>query len=186
MWRTFTFLLVPTLCMVLAAWPLGKQTTIAFAAETREEQIPAVSVLEGLGNLHHAITTQSDNAQVYFDQGLRLVYAFNHAEALRSFKEAARLDPGCAMAYWGQALALGPNINVAMSRAQGTEAYAAIQRALALKSRATEKESAYIEALATRYSNDDPISALAAGVCSRRVTLTNDPLQSVTLDCRGA
>lgn len=156
MWRTLTSVLVPTLCMILAAWPVGEQYTIVFAAEMHEEQIPAPPILEGLGNLHHAITTQSDHAQVYFDQGLRLVYAFNHAEALRSFKEAARLDPRCGMAYWGQALALGPNINVAMSRAQGSEAYAAIQRALALKSRATEKEDAYIEALATRYSNDDP------------------------------
>ena len=157
MWRTFTSLLFPALCTVLGPWHLGEQNTIVFAAETHEGWIPAAPVLEGLGNLHHATTTQSDKAQMYFDQGLRLVYAFNHAEALRSFKEATRLDPSCAMAYWGQALALGPNINVAMSRAQGTEAYAAIQRALALKSRATEKEGAYIEALATRYSHHNPV-----------------------------
>lgn len=154
MWRTLSSLLVPTLCMIWAAWHLGEQTTIAFAAETHEEQSAAAPVLEGLGTLHHPITTQSDKAQMYFDQGLRLGYAFNHAEALRSFKEAARLYPGCGMAYWGQALALGPNINVAMSREQGNEAYAAIQQALALKSGGTEKERAYIEALATRYSKD--------------------------------
>lgn len=116
--RTLSFLFVPVLSVVLPAWHVGEQNASVFAAETYGEQIAATPVLEGLGNLHHPITTQSDKAQLYFDQGLRLVYAFNHAEALRSFKEAARLDPGCPMAYWGQALALGPNINVAMSQEQ--------------------------------------------------------------------
>ena len=67
-----------------------------------------------LGTHHYAVTTQSALAQRYFDQGLTLVYAFNHAEAVRSFREAQRLDPACAMCFWGEALALGPNINKPM------------------------------------------------------------------------
>ena len=67
--------------------------------------------LKNIGNLHHEITTKDPVAQKFFDQGLTLVYGFNHSEAIRSFRETARLDPECAMAYWGQALALAPNIN---------------------------------------------------------------------------
>ena len=72
-------------------------------------------VLEGLGDHHQKVTTNSEQAQLFFDQGLKLTYGFNHKEALRSFKEAARLDPDCAMAYWGWALVLGPNLNLPMS-----------------------------------------------------------------------
>ena len=73
-------------------------------------------LFDNLGNLHHPISTSSPEAQQYFDQGLRLVFAFNHEEAINSFEEAARLDPKAAMAYWGIALALGPNINLPMDR----------------------------------------------------------------------
>jgi tetratricopeptide (TPR) repeat protein len=113
---------------------------------------PIAPLLENLGALHHPITTTSDRAQRFFDQGLRLTYAFNHAEAVRSFKEAARLDPDCAMAYWGQALALGPNINDPMPPEREQQAYGAIQKALTLLARVTDTERAYIEALATRFS----------------------------------
>ncbi len=68
-----------------------------------------VPLFDNLGTHHHAVTTHSPLAQRYFDQGLRLIYAFNHDEAVRAFKEAARLDPNCAMAYWGIGVALGPN-----------------------------------------------------------------------------
>src|SRR5687767_4432066 len=81
----------------------------ALANTTREGRL--APMLKNIGDLHHAVSTKSQVAQKYFDQGLTLVYGFNHAEAIRSFKEAARLDPDCAMAYWGQALALAPNIN---------------------------------------------------------------------------
>src|SRR5690349_4285582 len=84
----------------------------AFAQGTAAEPGQLAPLLDGLSDLHHPITTKSDRAQMFFDQGLRLVYAFNHAEAIRSFKEAQRLDPECAMAYWGESFALGPNINV--------------------------------------------------------------------------
>lgn len=156
--RPLRYLIAPALTVLIATWHLSLPDAKVFVADTHDDQSDAAPLLEGLGSLHHPVATQSNKAQRYFDQGLGLVYAFNHAEALRSFKEAARLDPGCPMAYWGQALALGPNINVAMSRAQATEAYAAIQRAHALKSQGTEKDVAYIEALATRYSKGNAVN----------------------------
>jgi len=109
-------------------------------------------LLAGLGNHRHAITTRSALAQRFFDQGLSLAYAFNHAEAARAFREAARLDPQCAMCYWGAAFVLGPNINAAMDTAVVREAYEAAQRAVALSASATPRERAYALALAKRYS----------------------------------
>jgi tetratricopeptide (TPR) repeat protein len=109
-------------------------------------------LFENLGNLHHPISTASPKAQQYFDQGLRLVFAFNHEEAINSFKEAARLDPKAAMPYWGIALALGPNINLPMSPEAGRQAYEAVQKAATLASNVTLEEWAYIEALTVRYS----------------------------------
>jgi tetratricopeptide (TPR) repeat protein len=111
-------------------------------------------LLEGMGDLHHAITTTNETAQRYFNQGLTLSYAFNHKEAERAFRETARLDPHCAMAYWGIALVLGPNINAAMDNAEIPNAYSAIQKALALAPKASEKEQAYINALSKRYTNE--------------------------------
>lgn len=110
-----------------------------------------VPLFEDLGTHHHPITTTSELAQRYFNQGFRLVYGFNHKEASRAFKEVARLDPQCAMAYWGLALSLGPNINDLMDASRGKKAYAAIQQAVALARYAGEHERAYIQALATRY-----------------------------------
>jgi tetratricopeptide (TPR) repeat protein len=94
----------------------------------------------------------SPRAQAYFDQGLRLYYGFNHAEAVRSFREAQRLDPNCAMCWWGEALAWGPNINLPMDSAGGVAAYAAVQGAIARQEHANERERALIEALAVRYA----------------------------------
>jgi tetratricopeptide (TPR) repeat protein len=109
-------------------------------------------LLENLGRMHHPITTTSNEAQQYFDQGLTLCFAFNHPEAIRSFEEAAKLDPNCAMAHWGIAFALGANINMPMSDDAVPRAYDALQKAQKLAAHATEKERAYIEALAKRYS----------------------------------
>jgi tetratricopeptide (TPR) repeat protein len=109
-------------------------------------------LFNNLGTLHHPISTSSPKAQQYFDQGLRLVFAFNHEEAINSFKQAARLDQKAAMPYWGIALALGPNINLPMSPEAEKQAYDAVQKARALASNATPEEQAYIEALAARYS----------------------------------
>jgi tetratricopeptide (TPR) repeat protein len=114
----------------------------------------SVPLFDNLGDHHHPITTSSPLAQRYFDQGLRLVYAFNDQEANRAFSEAARLDPQCAMAHWGIALAHGPNItNLVVGPEQERLASREIQQALALSTHATEIERAYIEALARRYSD---------------------------------
>jgi HAD superfamily hydrolase (TIGR01493 family) len=85
----------------------------------------AVPLYDNLGGHHYAISTRVPLAQRYFDQGLRLYYAFNHAEAVRAFAEGARLDPRCAVCHWGVALSYGPNINLPMDSAAGAAAYAA-------------------------------------------------------------
>jgi hypothetical protein len=109
-----------------------------------------------LGHYHHAVTTRSQQAQRYFDQGLTLTYAFNHPEAIRSYSEAARLDPTCAMAWWGVALAYGPNINKPMDSADAPKAWEALQKARELAKNASEKDRAYIAALSKRYAQNPP------------------------------
>ena len=113
-----------------------------------------VPLYRNLGTHRYAVSTTVPQAQEYFDQGLRLYYAFNHAEAIRAFREAQRLDPRAAMPYWGEALALGPNINAPMDSAAGVAAYAAIGRARG--GRASERERALIEALSARYAAVPP------------------------------
>ena len=112
-------------------------------------------LLNGLGRLHHAITTSKPEAQRYFDQGLTLVYGFNYDEAARSFRYAAKLDPKCAMAYWGAGLALGPNYNEPdIDPGRRKSAYEASQKAVSLVANAKPPEQAFIRALAKRYSAD--------------------------------
>jgi len=110
-----------------------------------------VSLIEGLGMLHYKITTRDSSAQRFFDQGLRLIYGFNHVEALRAFKEASRLDPSCAMAWWGQALTLGPNINDWNPKDREEMALQAINKAKELSIGANQKEKDFILAMAARY-----------------------------------
>jgi tetratricopeptide (TPR) repeat protein len=130
-------------------------TTCSNRSDNAGESQPRIApLLKGLGSHTHPVTTRSPLAQRYFDQGLNLTFAFNHAEAVRSFRQAALLDPDCAMAYWGQALALGPNINAPMTPEHAAQAYEAIQ--LALKGKASDAERDYINALARRYSKDEP------------------------------
>lgn len=105
----------------------------------------------GLGPVHHAVGTKSPRAQKLFDQGLGLCYAFNHDEAIRSFQEAARADSTCAMAWWGIALAYGPNINMPMSAEAEQKALDAMARAKTLAAKAPAADRAYIAALAHRY-----------------------------------
>ena len=116
-------------------------------ANVTETAKAAPPLFDNLGSLHYPISTGSELAQQYFDQGLRLVYAFNHEEAIRSFEEAARHDPNAAMPYWGIALALGPNINAAMSKDNERRARAAIKNARARLAKAGDSERAYVEAL---------------------------------------
>ncbi|WP_437281508.1 hypothetical protein WME90_13415 [Sorangium sp. So ce375] len=112
-----------------------------------------VPLLEDIGALHHPVTTSSQLAQRYFDQGLRLVYAFNHDEARQAFQEAARLDPGLAMARWGIALTLGSNINQRADTARERAAFEAVEEARALAASASARERAYIDALAERHAS---------------------------------
>jgi tetratricopeptide (TPR) repeat protein len=111
--------------------------------------------LQNLGDHKFPVSTRSKQAQLFINQGFNLVYGFNHAEAIRAFREAARLDPNCAMAYWGEALALGPNMNMPMPPEAEPEAWRAIQKAVSLKAKASRRERDYIDALATRYSGEE-------------------------------
>ena len=109
-----------------------------------------------LGKFHLPITTRSREAQVYFDQGIRLAFAFNHAEAARAFRAAQQADPGCAMCYWGEALVLGPNINAPMFPQALVPAYAAASKAVSLLDAVTPHEQAVIRAVAERYAEAPP------------------------------
>jgi len=113
------------------------------------------ALLPGLGNLHHPVSTSDLQAQRFFDQGLALIYGFNHEEAARSFRRAGELDPQLAMAHWGIALAVGPNYNEATVDTERVKAACeAINKARSLAEAAPEHERAYIEALAKRFSPD--------------------------------
>jgi tetratricopeptide (TPR) repeat protein len=128
-----------------------RASTIRAEAAAAGELTP---LFGNLGSHSRTITTGSDLAQRYFDEGLNLVYGFNHAEAVRSFKDAITVDPSCAMCSWGIALALGPNINAPMDDTAVPEALAALEKAIALAPGASPAEQAYIHALTARYSAD--------------------------------
>lgn len=119
-------------------------------------------LFDNLGHHHHAITTKAPKGQRYFNQGMVLLYGFNHAEAIRSFQAIIDQDSDCAMAYWGIAYAYGPNINQPMEPSAVPLAWSALQKAIELKPGANAKERAYIDALATRYKPEpvDDRSAL--------------------------
>ena len=126
---------------------------IAADASIKNPELP-IRLIPGLGELHHPVSTKSVEAQRFFDQGLKLVYGFNHDEARLSFQRAVQLDPRLAIAWWGVALTLGPNYNLSIGREREKDAYEAVQKAIALEGNASEPERAYINALAVRYSND--------------------------------
>ena len=139
---------------------------IAVVSCDKEENIQDIvtkagaPLFDGMGDHTHPITTNNKYVQRYFDQGLTIDFAFNHAESARSFRAGQTLDPNCAMCFWGEALALGPNINVTsngsviMADQERLAAYEAIQKALSLKNKVSEKERDFIDALATRYNGD--------------------------------
>ncbi|MBI2486600.1 MAG: hypothetical protein HYW01_06510 [Deltaproteobacteria bacterium] len=138
---------------LVVAFLLVSGTAISEEHHSSTHLKPAV-LMSGLGQYHHPVSTKNAEAQRFFDQGLTFIYAFNHDEAIRSFKRAAELDPNLAMAYWGMALALGPNINLPVDPEREKAAYETVQKALELSKNAPEQERAYIEALAKRYSID--------------------------------
>jgi len=115
-------------------------------------------VLEGMGNHQFKISSSDNLANQFFNQAIALTYGFNHLEAGRSYRQVAAIDPNSAMAYWGQALVLGPNINAAMEAASVKPAFEAILKAKSLRSKASAKEVDLINALATRYSDDESLA----------------------------
>jgi len=139
------------------------QTEVPRAEMSAARPTPAFADTEppiwaGLGSVTYKITTANERAQAYFDQGLRLAYAFNHGEAQRAFRVAQKLDPDCAMCFWGEALVLGPNINLPMQEDAIAPAFAAVQKAKALAAKAGPREQALIAALALRYSSDPKVA----------------------------
>jgi tetratricopeptide (TPR) repeat protein len=164
---------VPELAMLDGALCTGTMATTPFQpmllAQMKTEVSPAAKaaasaakpaasgdqpMIPGLGTRSFRITTQSKEAQQYFDQGLRLAWNFNHAEAQHAFQKAQRLDPDCAMCYWGEAYVLGPNINVPMDPAASAPAAAAAAKAASLAAKASPREQALIAAVSARYSTD--------------------------------
>ncbi len=161
------------------------QTEVPRAEMSAASAAPAFADTEpplwnGLGSITWKVTTANEKAQTYFDQGLRLAYAFNHNEAQRAFRKAQKLDPDCAMCFWGEAYVLGPNINLPMQEDAVAPAYAAAQKAKALAAKASPREQALIDAIAVRYSSDPkadrkPLdAAYAAGMAKAAAKFSDD------------
>src|SRR3989440_12772158 len=128
--------------------------SVCVAAVAQHEMHPGskpATLMSGLGDLHHPVSTSNPQAQQFFDQGLRLIYAFNHDEAAHSFQRASELDPKLAMAYWGIAEAVGPNYNDSASDDRFKQAHEAIQKAVDMSANASPSERDYIQALAKRF-----------------------------------
>ena len=167
------------------------QTEVPRAEMSAASSAPAFADTEpplwaGLGSITYKITTANERAQAYFDQGLRLAYAFNHGEAQRAFRMAQKLDPDCAMCFWGEALVLGPNINLPMQEDAVAPAYAAAQKAKALAGKASPREQALIGALAARYGSDPkaaraPFDAAYAAEMAKVATQFSDDDEIATL-----
>src|SRR5258705_11151379 len=137
------------LAVVLCAPAFAQEHEHAVAAKNK-----TATLMTGLGDWRHPVSMKNAQAQAFFDQGLRLIYAFNHDEAARSFQRAAELDPKLAMAYWGIAEAVGPNYNDPASEDRFKQAHEAIQKAVDLKNNASPSEQAYIAAMALRFPAD--------------------------------
>src|SRR5215472_2509488 len=157
------------LLAVVIAMPARAAETVPFKEGVQMPAQPPGAAYEeatpphfnNLGTITWKITTTAPEAQAYFDQGLRLAYGFNHAEARRAFRQVQKLDEAAAMGYWGEAWVLGPNINAPMDAAANAPAFAALRAAQARLKAGTPKEQALIAALASRYS-DDPKAERAA------------------------
>jgi tetratricopeptide (TPR) repeat protein len=175
--RSLTILCAVAVALCLPVW--AQEHAAPAKAKT-------ATLMSGLGNWHHPVSTKNAQAQAFFDQGLRLIYCFNHDEAARSFQHAAELDPKFAMAYWGVAEAVGPNYNDPASEDRFVQAHAAIEKALELGADASPSDQAYIAALAKRFPAD-PKSDLRAAAeeyrdAMRELTKTHpDDLDAATL-----
>ena len=126
----------------------------AMAQHDMQSVSKPATLMTGVGDGHHPVSTSNPQAQQFFDQGLRLIYAFNHDEAARSFQRATELDPNLAIAYWGIAEAVGPNYNDPASDERFAKAHATIQKAVDLSANASKSEKAYIQAMAIRFPAD--------------------------------
>src|SRR5688572_7823771 len=131
-------------------------TALLLGTSSVSAQQGTVPLYKDLGTHTKVVSTKVPLAQQYFNQGLRLVYGFNHAEAIRSFTRATELDPACAMCFWGIAYAYGPHVNAGMDSASGVKAYEAVQKAVSLSRNAPAWQRAYIDALAKRYAAVPP------------------------------
>jgi tetratricopeptide (TPR) repeat protein len=155
------FFRVPVTALAVALLAALVHTPPAAAQHNHPAPLPAVATepYPGLGDYHFAITTANKDAQDYFDQAIRLLYGFNHDEAARYFRRAAELDPKAPMPYWGLALAIGPNYNdTAVDAARAKATYDAVRNARERATNGSEREQAYVAALAIRYRSPDPNS----------------------------
>ncbi len=153
-------LLVFVMALMLGCSQSGEITVEVDASNNDLATRAGAPLFDNMGAFAMPITTADTDAQKYFNQGMVLAFAFNHAESIRSFKAAQTLDPSCAMCFWGEALATGPNINVTskgkviMSAQERQNAFAALQNAVALSGSASKREQDYIKALSARYNGD--------------------------------
>jgi tetratricopeptide (TPR) repeat protein len=165
---------------------LSAAAVIALMASGAAAHEKPASLIQGLGDHHHIIATAQNDAQRYFDQGLILAFAFNHAEAIRAFHRASELDPKSPMPLWGMAYALGPNYNLPAGPEQLKQAYDLTQQALTLAEKAPAREHAYVGALVARYSSDPKADRhkLAEAFAARMKALSEaypDDLDAATL-----
>src|SRR6267142_5853540 len=138
----------------------GGNSAMSHVPATVADWAQGAQLFDGLGDFHRSVTTSSVEAQKYFDQGMRLLWAFNHDESTRSFAQAAELDPACAACYWGVALTVGPNYNVpAMVEARARVAWEALHQAQENAAQTSAVEQALIGALTTRYPAPQPPAA---------------------------
>lgn len=158
------------LCLLAILWTILVLAVAPAAGREEGHGMPSLSLadlakgalrLEGLGGYHREIATSSPEAQAFFDQGLRLLFAFNHDEAARSFARAAELDPQCAVCFWGISFALGPNYNMVLLPDRTQAAWEAAQKARALREKARPAEQALIDALQKRYKGPEPLDPTA-------------------------
>ena len=151
--RWHIVLLFSSLCPLATTFAVAQEAKVSAQKENADAATRACTA-PGFGDVHHPVTTTSPEAQRMFDRGMALDYGFNHNQAKRCFERAAELDPNMAMAYWGIALVLGTNYNLPVDTDREKQAYAAVQKAVALSTGAPAHEREYIQALAKRYTND--------------------------------
>lgn len=152
---------------LFVAWLMLAGSCIAQPHQHAHDSTKPAELLEGLGDHTHTIATKSVAAQQFFNQGLALIYGFNHDEAVKLFRRAAELDPQSPMPHWGMALAFGPNYNLPAMPEREALAWKAIEAAQKLAVNAPENERAYVAALGKRYSPDPNVDRKQLAVAYR-------------------